>query len=1011
MDLSTAVPIGEGSTGKVMRAWSEDLSRFVAIKYLKSNDPDWLSRLQREAAAIERIDHPLVPKIHAIDIQPEGRSSLVMDYIDGRPLDEVADALSLEQRVWLIERICEAIQAAHHEGLIHRDIKPANILVEQTTDGALKPWIVDFGLVHDDQADKLTLTGAVMGTPNYMAPEQAAGSADIDRRCDVYGLGATLYFLLTLNKPFDGDSTADVLARVVRGDLTAPHVVNPKVPKMLSAVCLQAMEHDVNHRFASARSLGQALERYLSGDVDGLANLDWRYHWRRLWRLRKGWIIGGNALVLSLLIVGATFWWQQRASERSAQLIQRFTAMVEQRNQTFRLAQMTPGVDIAPIRASLEHVYAEEEVELKDIPGAAQAAARATLGRGYQSLGLNEAALRLLLQAEAEAGMDGAAHYALGMARADAFQEALREISLTRDPELREELTAAAYQQWRDPAINSLRQAEATGLRSTGHGNAVIALLEGRFDAVTDPARQALTESPWWFESHIVMGDAFAEQARQAVVDGDAEAAAQYYEEARSAYDQAIEIAPSGFQALIKRCSMIAGAFNVQATMKREDPSGLLAPAMADCDAALDADSTAFMPLAYQGQMQQDQGLYRYINGQDPSEEFAFAQDLLDRALAINGNDPEVLFRAALLLRRRAFIAANQGENPRSLVEQGTAILERLVAIDPTLFYYYTTWGNLLLDLALFERDQGDDVRGMMLEAAGKFEQALVQRPNQNTVLMNLAVTESMLAEEHVKFEDEAAARELFDRALQRYDQALTLDPDDFDSIKNRAILATQYARFLDEDKARVAALLEHALSSVWADFADHSEDRTAQLALSGAMLAKFELLPANASFLVELEPLLVVLEATVASGEGRHQATLQEDYLQLLFQAIWSATSRLQAQAYAERASRAGGSPAEPSAAWLAIVLSREALGIEIGEPDHQNQSELPPWLIRWLALRAGATNVSCMEEIPPLICTRFLGDRVRNEDLDVRLQSSEPLWWHAEYRRHMQGLESPGQ
>ena len=687
VDFKTAVPIGEGATGEVMKAWSDDLDCHVAIKYLKRNDPDWISRLRREAAAIARIHHPAVPKIHAIDIDPNGRSYLVMDYINGRPLNEIAEDLSLEQRVWLMQEIADAIQAAHSEGLIHRDIKPANILIEQTAAGALKPWVVDFGLVHDDQATKLTMTGAIMGTPNFMSPEQAAGNAQIDRRSDVYSLGATLYYLLTLQKPFPGDSTSEILSKVLRGDLKPPHLISRKVPRALSAICLHAMEYDVKHRFASARMFAQALEHYLKGETHEAATLDISYHWRRIWRLRKPWIVGGGVAVLLALISVSALWWQQLRAEQAADQIQRFATLVEQRNQTFRLAQLTPNVDIAPIRITLRQAYEQEEVSLSAFPESARPAAEAALGRGYRSLGLNEKALQLLESAYAQGFRQGPALFALAMARTHAYQQELQKIALTQDTALRQEQTLQAIRQWRDPAIAALKAAQQAGISEVEFGNALIALLEERFDDVAQPANQALAQTPWWFESHIVMGDSFAEQARQAVMSGHADAAEAHYQQAIAAYSDAIDIAPSSFQGLAKRCSMSAGLVHVVATINRRDPASLTNQAMQYCTQARQSDGSAYRPLAYQSQILQDWGIYRYIHGEDPDREFARAQELAELAMRKQANDPEVLFRTAVLLRRRAFIAVGSGSNPTALVERGIEILEELVGIDPSPFF------------------------------------------------------------------------------------------------------------------------------------------------------------------------------------------------------------------------------------------------------------------------------------------------------------------------------------
>jgi len=754
----------------------------------------------------------------------------------------------------------------------------------------------------------------VMGTPNYMAPEQAGGDLEVDRRCDVYGLGATLYFLLTLHKPFDGESISEILSRVIKGDLKPPHQVNPRIPRMLTAVCLRAMEHEVQHRYPSARALGDALEQYLRGGLDRSATLDWRYHWRRLWRLRRPWIVGGGGLVIVLLVAAAGFWWQHLQAQAAAEQIRRFTALVEQRNQTFRLAQMSPGIDIAPVRDRLADDY---EIE------------------------------------------------------------------------------------------------QATGIAQADYVRALIALLDGRFEDVTAPALAAVSGTPWWFESHITIGDAAAEQARQAVIRGDSAAAEAHYREAVASYEKAIEIAPSGYHALGKRCGMWAGIVHVRATMLRVDPSDLLDTGAQSCGEALRADSTAFRPLAYQSQMLQDAGVFAYINGQNPQAEFAQAQDLLDRAMAKNDRDAEVLFRAAVLLRRRAFIAVGEGQDPAPLVDRGIEILERLVVDDPTRFFYYTTWGNLLLDQAEYGRSQQSDVRRLMQRASDQFNLALEYRPNQNTVLMNLAVTESMLAEEHVRHDDAAAAAVAFERALKGYDRALELDPNDFDSVKNRATLATQYARFLGGQDPRTPDLLERAYITVASGLPDHAEDRTAQLAATGAVLAAFELLSPKPSDLERLDEALLIIEASLEQGDGRHRNALQETYLALLSEAIWSSASVAPARAYAERLPEPGELSEQASSQWWRAALS----GVAVDAFDLADINRLwldpavrpidpPVWLDQWIALLQGEPIARCEEEIPSLVCARH-ASALPPVDVDAdavsERRANAAFWWEAELARRL--------
>jgi serine/threonine protein kinase len=145
MRHDTAVRVGTGGMGEVFKAWDPDLERWVALKYLRHDDPELVQRLFREARAQARISHPGVCEVYEVG-EEGGRPYIAMQFVDGRLLTDAAHGLPLERKVRLIKQVAEAVQAAHGEGLIHRDLKPGNIMVSETADGDLRPYVLDFGI-------------------------------------------------------------------------------------------------------------------------------------------------------------------------------------------------------------------------------------------------------------------------------------------------------------------------------------------------------------------------------------------------------------------------------------------------------------------------------------------------------------------------------------------------------------------------------------------------------------------------------------------------------------------------------------------------------------------------------------------------------------------------------------------------------------------------------------------------------------------------------------------------
>jgi len=252
--------------GEVYKAWDKGLQRYVALKYLRFDDPELVERLFREARAQARIDHPGVCEVYEVG-EEDGRPFIAMQYVEGPQLDEAARDMTLEQKVLIIKQVAEAVSAAHAAGLIHRDLKPANIKIEETDDGRLRPYVLDFGIAREQEVSGLTITGQILGTPGYLSPEQARGdTAALDRRTDVFSLGVILYELLGGRSPFAGDSDAEVLVNLLEGEPLPLRRAAPNVPRDLETVVMTCLEDRRDRRYQSARELAGDLGRFLDGE-------------------------------------------------------------------------------------------------------------------------------------------------------------------------------------------------------------------------------------------------------------------------------------------------------------------------------------------------------------------------------------------------------------------------------------------------------------------------------------------------------------------------------------------------------------------------------------------------------------------------------------------------------------------------------------------------------------------------------------------------------------------------
>jgi serine/threonine protein kinase/photosystem II stability/assembly factor-like uncharacterized protein len=260
--------LGRGGMGVVYKAQQVKLKRLVAIKMIipdRVAGSQELARFQGEAEAVARLQHPSVVHIYQIG-RKAGRTFIVLEFVGGGSLAHKLRGTPQPPReaAQLVETLARAVEHAHKHDIIHRDLKPANILL--TPEG--HPKITDFGLAKQlDAGPGQTASGAIMGTPSYMAPEQAAGRThQIGPPADVYGLGAILYELLTGRPPFRGETALETLQQVVADPPQPPSRLRPGVPPELEAICLKCLKKDPAARYASAEALADALHRFLTGD-------------------------------------------------------------------------------------------------------------------------------------------------------------------------------------------------------------------------------------------------------------------------------------------------------------------------------------------------------------------------------------------------------------------------------------------------------------------------------------------------------------------------------------------------------------------------------------------------------------------------------------------------------------------------------------------------------------------------------------------------------------------------
>jgi predicted Ser/Thr protein kinase len=297
--------LGRGGMGAVYKAYDPTLKRHVAIKVMLASEANDKSkqRFVREARMMVKLDHPNIIKVFEAG-EENGRSFFTMEFIEGATLSRfLQEQHPLPQLIGLLAKVARAVHYAHSQGIIHRDLKPANIML---ADG-YEPKVLDFGIAQDRQQTKLTTTNGLLGTLEYMPPEQANGQvAEIDARSDVYALGCILYQMLTGRVPFQGTTPVNIMYQILRDDPVPPCRIRQGLSPDLEAVCLKALEKEKSRRYQSAQDLADELERYLAGRpvlAKPVTQLD------RAWRfVQRHRLIAMGSSVMALLLVLVVVW-------------------------------------------------------------------------------------------------------------------------------------------------------------------------------------------------------------------------------------------------------------------------------------------------------------------------------------------------------------------------------------------------------------------------------------------------------------------------------------------------------------------------------------------------------------------------------------------------------------------------------------------------------------------------------------------------------------------------------
>ena len=672
----------------------KSLKQKAALKIIPNAiaSKNMIERFIRERQILSDLNHHNIAKLYDAGITENNIPWLVMELVEGEDILSFADKhnLNLEQRVVLFKQICKALAYAHANGVIHRDIKPSNLMVND--EKVLK--LLDFGIASVEEQQSLTMTGAIIGTPGYMSPEQAKGiSSELDRRTDIFSLGVLLYKLIKHEMPFRAENISEISYKIIHDE---PTLLGSGTPIELQAIIFKCLEKKVDNRYSSVSALNQDLNSYLNGDVVSARKVTFLR--RLIKKIIKHPIISALIIIATLTsLMGVGFGvYQAYASLKKIQVAENHLHRSQEIKAKARRMHMMPAHNIQSEYTSISNEIEQLKSEIESTDIDTSGLSDFALGSAYLTMRKNDLAYDYLLKAENKGWQSPELSSALGQILVLKWEK-IKEHSLSISDKNKKQKylnkqKVAVYQ----PAILYLKQAQK-GLSTSNYISSYLAYLEDDTDKAIEFIEKENTINPWHYEAFAFASNLYIIKAIPILNSQGYQQAEIYLKQSKLKMDQAINIGRSDPNNYIEYCANfgfeiqlqleyhtnnIDEVFNqglnicknaLKITPPPKDPSifrnlNYLYDNYADYQTRLKLSSIEFSRKAYEATLQglalhpNDSGLltasaspiiamaqYNISNNKDPDQYYQIAITNLEKSLSINPNQRKSWHQLATL--------------------------------------------------------------------------------------------------------------------------------------------------------------------------------------------------------------------------------------------------------------------------------------------------------------------------------------------------------------------------
>lgn len=702
--------------GRVLKVFDEERQTFIAIKMLLHEDPQWVARMMREAAAQSQLSHPNICPVYDYG-ERDGQHYIAMQFIDGERLDDACAGMALEALVRIMVDVTDAVSAAHRAGLVHRDLKPGNILVEASAGAGLRPYVLDFGLVRHVGDRTLTATGELLGTPGYMSPEQATGAAGIDRRSDIFSLGVILYELIAGQLPFDGQSPTQVLLDIASGRARPIEKVRPDLPPPLVRIVHQCLENSPSLRYQDAANLKADLVAYLSGQSVSARRVGLWHRFNR--RVRQYPLVSallGASVLITLAAVALGVRSELNAQER-ATLAAYYSRESEKLESDLRLAWMKPVHDLSETVTAARVKARDLEASIDRLPATAAGFARLAAGKAYLLVSDFDKAIKLLQPLAQGAPPDPAVAELLTTAYGQQLNIAMTKALQLGNSEIR----VQAVNRLRD---HYLKQVQPL-VESSNSG--MSAYFAGRDEQAAAQLERQLDGTAWPVDLLLALSDIYLASASENAINANFSQALKDLDAAAARITQAAQIARSYPLISTASCRLADMFLYVQRDHKED-----VAPAQLTDYVALCEKSVVLSPGSDQAHVELARLLGNLAagaqrRGENPSDLVARSKALADRALDLQPGQTAAQLVTAQVLSVQSSFEASAGKDPLPLLKQAIEAAQSVADDQPGNTDVWMTLAGLQTRAAamLVAREGGfAEAQPMYMNAASAFRTA-----------------------------------------------------------------------------------------------------------------------------------------------------------------------------------------------------------------------------------------------------------------------------------------------